>query len=239
MSRPGQGAGGAEVVARGRIARQRRLARFEAWTQELREHRELHNQSRFRWWDKDVMSLATWTTWGRIDFTSLGHLRSLEKWRAELDTYTFASEINGMAPPLLEAQELVYGSGRSWALIAEAVHMTELNCRVVTGAFNFAEPANREPTKQNLRIQRMAYSNPLIRVWETKQLVAMHTAAVNVLEDTLVDLVEELRPTHRLSDILRAAGNANEDRLADRIAVQRTARGGPDDPRRFPRQTFT
>ena len=227
-----------DVVARGKIARQKRLARFEAWTQELREHRELHNQSRFRWWAKDVMSLATWTTWGHIDFTSLRDLRSLEKWRAELALYTRACEINGLAPPLIEAQELVYGSGRSWALIADAVYLTELDCRIVVGTYRVSEPALREPNKQVLRIHRMAYSNPLIRVWETKQVVAMHAAAVNVLEDTLVDLVEELRPTHQLSDIMRAAGSANEDRLADRISTQRAARGGPDDPRRCPRQSF-
>lgn len=238
MTRPGQDEDGQDVVARGQIARQKRLARFESWTQELREHRELHNQSRFRWWDTDIMSLATWTTWGRIDFTTLRHLRSLEKWRAELALYTRACEINGMAPPLIDAQELLYGSGRCWTEIAEAVHLTELDCRIVVGTYRFSEPALREPNKQVRRILRMAYSNPLIRVWETKQLVAMHAAAVNVLEDTLIDLVEELRPTHRLSDIMRAAGSANEDRLADRIATQREARGGPDDPRRRPRQTF-
>jgi len=233
------GDGSAQAVANGRIARQRRLDRFEAWAQELREHRETHRQSRFRWWDKDVMSIATWTTWGRVDFTDLKHLRALEKWRVELYMYACACETGGMAEPLLEAQALLYGPGVHWDLIAEAVNMTQLECRIVVGRYGYTRPAEREPNKQVQRIRRMAYSNPLIRVWETKQLVAMHLAAVDVLEDTLIDLVEELRPTHRLSDILRAAGNANEDRLADRIATQRTARGGPNDPRRVPRQTFT
>jgi len=85
----------------------------------------------------------------------------------------------------------------------------------------------------------MAFSNPLIRVWEVKQLTAMYLAAVDVLEDTLIDLVEELSPTHRLSDILRAAHTSSEERLDERIAAQRTACGGPNDPRRVLRQTFT
>lgn len=59
------------------------MARRDAWLQELREHRVTHRQSRFRWWSKDVMAIATWTTWGRVDFTELNEERLDERIAAQ------------------------------------------------------------------------------------------------------------------------------------------------------------
>lgn len=237
MSPAVHGDGSTQAVINGRAARARRMARRDAWLQELREHRVTHRQSRFRWWAKDVMAIATWTTWGRVDFTELKHLKSLEEWRLGLLYYACECEL-GMAGPLQEAHDM-FGVGDDWVTIADAVGMTPLQCKFIVQHYYTAQPAVREPNSQVQRIHRMGFSNPLIRVWEVKQLAGMYLTAVDVLEDTLIDLVEELRPTHRLNDILRAANSYNEERLDERIAAQRTARGGPNDPRRVPRQTFT
>lgn len=221
-------------------ARARYLATQKSYLDELGDHRAIHQQSRFRWDAEDVMSSVTWNTWGRIDFTELKHLAWLAEWRQKMLEHAVECQY-GMAGPLREALPL-FGANTNiaWKIIGDAVDMTPLQFNQLLWFYDHdSDNTPWTPNSQVRRIHKMGFGNPLIRIWEVKQLWAMYMAAVDVHEDTLVDLIEELRPTHRMSDILRAADIYNEDRLAERIAAARGARGGPNDPRRVPRQTFT
>lgn len=212
----------------------RTTAQRKYWLAELHDHRAIHRQSRFRWWSDDVMITVTHNTRGRLNFTELKHLAWLEKWRQDMVEY--AEDCRwGMAEPLHETANVFGNNDDAWERIGAAVNMDPQPLRKL---LFFHTNANFPwtPNTQVQRIHKMGFRNPLIRIWELKQLVAMYTAAVDVHEDTLIDLVEELRPTHRMSDILRAANTASEERLHTRITTARDARGGPDDPRRVPRQ---
>jgi len=215
-----------------------RLARRDLWLEDLAWHRETYRESKFRWWDTDVMAIVTYNTWGRVDFTTLEHLRWLEQWR--LGLLAFAAQCrNAMAAPLREAQE-TFGT-INWQPIADAVGLTVLECSTTVWFDTYAAAADRVGNAQVQRVQKMVggmvFGNPLILIFELKQLWRMYQTADNVHEDTLCDLVEELRGTRRLEDIAGAAGMSAAG-LEHRVADARAARGGPGDPRRIPAQQF-
>lgn len=223
-----------DPIANGKINRAKRMALRDSWIAEFADHRRIHNESRFRWWADDVMSIVTWNTRGRIDFTELKHLAWLEEWRLNMGSYTDECA-KWVGVPLLEAQSYFRWT-REYNQLGEVVGLTPRECDELVYWWEIA--TERTPNQQVRRIHKMAFSNPLIRIWELKQLWRMYQAAVDVAEDTLVDLVEELRPTHRLSDIVRESRSFTEGQLNARVTEARDARGGPNDPRRVPHQIF-
>jgi len=216
-----------------------RLARRELWLADLAWHRETYREAKFRWWDLDVMSIVTYNTWGRVDFTTLKHLRWLEEWRLEIAVFTDQCQM-AMAAPLRQARETLGAAG--WDEVAVLVGLTAVECSLADWLDTHAEPEQRVPNFQVQRIQDMVAgmvsANPLILIFELKQLWRMYQAAEAVHEDTLCDLVEELRGTRREEDITEAAGLVSVAGLGHRVAAARAARGGPGDPRRVPVQKF-
>jgi len=212
-----------------------RAVRRKVWVEDVRWHRETYQESRFKWWDIDVMKIVTANTGGKLDFTTLHDLRVLQQWRVEL--CTFATSVRrGMAPPLREA----YRVWNDWEPIADEVGMTPLEC-AETIYIDDGFPAEQNPpphpvVRINTSVAGMVFGNPLIHIVEMKQMWRMYTAAVDMHDDTICDLTEELSGTHSAHDIARAAGMSHAVGFGYRFDEVRQARGGPGDPRRIPTQ---
>jgi len=212
-----------------------RETRRELWLEDVRWHRETYRESKFKWWECDVMKIVTANTGGKLDFTTLQDLRVLQQWRYELCSFAGLVQ-RGMAPPLRAA----FAVWNDWEPIAGAVGLTPLECAETVYLDNMFPADQGQRPHPVARIDKsvagMVFGNPLIHIVEMKQMWLMYAAAVDLHDDTICDLGEELQTTHCAEDIAHAAGMAHAVGFGHRFTAIRAARGGPGDPRRIPAQ---
>jgi len=213
-----------------------RAERAVVWLDDLRWHQHVYRRARFRWWGEHVMKIVTSRTGGQLDFTSVADLEWLRRYQCEHAEYTFQCQM-AMAEPLTAALETL----GSWDAVREPIGLSLTECRATVGLAR-REPPEARTNPDVERILRMVgsqvFQNPLILAWELKQMWRMHDAVVDVFEDTICDLVEELRGSRPDEILARAAGSALPKGLDTRIAYAREARGQAGDPRRIPTQVF-
>lgn len=201
------------------------------WLEDLRSHRRTFRESRLQWTGEHAIDIVTRHTGGQIEFTTVAHLRRLQREHNEITEYLTQCRM-AMGEPLRAAAAGVAGG---WNAVAEAVGLTPGNARAT------AERALHVPrehwTNPDVRrvLRHIPLSNPVVEVWELKQLVALFEAAHDLVEDTLCDLVVELLGNHPVSVLQEAIGTRYLER---RVHRARSLRGGPGDARRIPRQQF-
>lgn len=211
-----------------------RRERAELWVDDLRWHRKMFQDSRFRWTSEHVMAIVTRYTGGQLDFTTVRHLELLHQYQLELLDYSCQTR-DAMADPLRRANQTL---GGNWEPTAEALGLTMIDCKV---AVWFAVGASQEQrTNVNIErvLRRLPFANPLIEAWELKQLWRMYESAADILEDTICDLAEELQPTRPVEFLVTATDTVSPAGLQQRISTAREQRGKPGDTRRLPVQTF-
>ncbi|EQM29999.1 hypothetical protein ATN37_02170 [Rhodococcus sp. MH15] len=212
------------------------------WIDDLAWHRQVYKQSKFRWDGTEALLVATEFTGGCQEFRTVADLRDLEGYRLALSEYTMTCQrALGLA-----LQEARYGLGSGhWEDIATLLDLTAVDCAASSYFARWGDPrvAGQFSNPQVLRIRKMCagffFASPLLLAWELSQLWKLYRAAEELLEDTLVDLVVELQPLVRTSDLLHALHTTTEVGLNNRISSQRHERGPSGDPRRVPRQTFS
>lgn len=213
-----------------------RRAQRDLWLEDLDWHKRMYRSSRFRWGNHHVLQVLHRHTGGQSSFTTLEDLRLLQLYQAQVcDLSTRVRD--ALAGPLAQARDVV---GPSWEPAADAVGLSVIECRMITWCAQVA-PAPPHPGA-DLNVERvlhkLPFTNPLTQAWELKQLWRLYEAAVDVLEDTICDLVDELRPTRPASVLMEITNSLSEHGLQQRVDAARTRRGLPGDPRRRPRQVF-
>ena len=213
-----------------------RAARSALWLDDLRWHKQMFRQSRFQWTGEHAVDIITRHTGGQVEFTDVRHLRRLQHEQDEIAAYTGQCR-TAMGEPLREAAHTVIGS---WNAVAEAVGLDAGHLKAIEDLSVGAKPQERTNPDVRWVLRQLPFSNPLIQVWELKQLVNLFQAAVDLVEDTLCDLLLELSSSHPPA-VLMAATIPELWALtpAKRVEWARKERGGPGDPRRTPRQRFS
>lgn len=202
------------------------------WLDDLRWHKHMFRQSRFQWTGEHAIDIVTRGTGGRLEFTEVRHLRRLQAEQDEIAAYGTQCTL-AMGAPLAAAAATVVGG---WQVVADAVGLPVGQAKA-TAALVEWEPL-QAPTPDVRRVLRgLPFSNPLIQVWELKQLSRLFDAAVQLLEDTICDLLLELSASHPPEQLVEALATQRLDPMT-RIDRARSARGGPGDPRRTPHQVF-
>ena len=212
-----------------------RVKRSALWVDDLRWHKQMFRQSRFQWTGEHAVDIVTRGTGGRLEFTDVRHLRRLQREQNEIADYTTQCRM-AMGAPLREAAGTVVGG---WDTVAEVLGLSAGNAKATEYLASFTPAAERTNPDVRRVLRQLPFSNPLIQVWELKQLVNLFQAAVDLVEDTLCDLLLELSSSHPPS-VLMAATLPQLQALtpAKRVEWARKERGGPGDPRRTPRQRF-
>jgi hypothetical protein len=207
--------------------------RAELWLDDLAWHKQMFRQSRFQWTGEHAVDIITWHTGGRVDYTTLAHLQMISRDQTEIRAYGTQCQL-GMAEPLKQARPVVPGG---WKGVADAVGLTVADCTMTLSLASRTPPD--ECTNADVRrvLRGLPFTNPLIQIWELKQLWRLYEAADDLLEDTLCDLLLELLPTHP-ADELRLATGPYAPPPATRVGWNRAERGGPGDDRRIPSQRF-
>lgn len=208
-----------------------RAQRAELWLDDLRWHRSMFRQSRFRWTGEHAMDIVTRSTGGCLDYSTVGHLRWLQRRQDEVRDRGTQCQ-SAMADPLRQAHAVV-----GWDRAAEAVGLTVVDCRLTLAFAAGTTEAERSNVDVRRVLAQLPFANPLIEVWELKQLWRLFDAARDLLEDTLCDLLEELLETHPVDALVDATG-IPAGRPTARIAQARLQRGVAGDPRRTPSQRF-
>lgn len=208
-----------------------RERRGALWLDDLRWHKHMFRQSRFQWTGEHAIDIVTRGTGGRLEFTQVRHLRRLQWEQDEIAAYGTRCTL-AMGAPLATAASVAGG----WQVVADAVGLPVGQAKA-TAALVAWEPL-QEPTPDVQSVLRgLPFSNPLIEVWELKQLSRLFDAAVLLIEDTICDLLLELLATRPPEELLESLATQRLD-PATRASRARTARGGPGDDRRTPRQMF-
>lgn len=223
------------VATVGAAAAELREARSALWLDDLRWHKQMFRQSRFQWTGEHAVDIITRHTGGQVEFTDVRHLRRLQHEQNEIADYTGQCR-TAMGEPLREAARTVIGG---WNAVAEAVGLDAGHLKAIEDLSVGATAEQRSNPDVRRVLRQLPFTNPLIQVWELKQLVNLFQAAVDLVEDTLCDLLLELSSSHP-SAVLMAATTPQFQALtpARRVEWARKDRGGPGDPRRTPRQRF-
>lgn len=211
-----------------------RRARAEQWLDDLAWHKHMFKQSRFRWTGEHVMAVVTRYTGGQLEFTSVGHLGLLQRY--QMDLLTYGSQVRDALAERLPAISDTLGD--SWTPTAEALGLTIVDCKATVWFAVGTTPEQR--TNLNVRrvLEYVPFRNPLIEAWELKQLWRMYEAAADVFEDTICDLVDELRGSRPVEALVSAVDALSPAGLQQRIDFARGQRGVPGDARRAPVQAF-
>jgi hypothetical protein len=213
-----------------------RSERAAIWLEDLNWHKDVYRYSRFQWWGEHVIKIVTSRTGGRLNFTTVADLQFLSDRQREHVDYAARLWL-ALAAPLSDAYETM----GSWEAVAGPLGLTRYDCRGAVGVAGIYPP-EEAVTPDSKRISEMVnsqvFKNPFILAWEMKQMWAMHQAAVDMFEDTICDLVGELRGTRPGQILAAAIGVSTSGNLDGRIRKAHAARGQSGDPRRVPSQTF-
>lgn len=207
----------------------------QRWLDDLDWHRHTYRPSKVMWEPERVARVATSYTFDRIDYESITDLAYLSRMQTPLRDVV--DQVRAAAAPLLlEASTALGGPG--WEPVARALLMSPVECReAVEAARNVTIGEHAQAAvDQALTFADGVLSNPLIKAWELRAMWLMHQAAHDLLEDTLCDLVVELKPRHSMEELALAVGERDSFRLDNRVAIARQARGAPGDQRRIPVQ---
>lgn len=211
-----------------------RVKRSALWLDDLRWHKQMFRQSRFQWTGEHAVDIITRSTGGQVEFTDVRHLRRLQREQNEIADYTTQNRM-AMGAPLREAAGTVVGG---WDTVAEVLGLSAGHAKATEYLASFTPAAERTNPDVCRVLRQLPFSNPLIQVWELKQLVELFQAAVDLAEDTICDLLLELLDGSRPASVLLEATAPQRLDPARRVQWARSARGGPGDPRRTPRQQF-
>jgi len=211
-----------------------RRARGEMWVDDLCWHQQMFKRARFRWTGEHVMAIVTRYTSGQLDFTTVRDLELLHRYQLELLDYSCQAR-DALAERLPAVNETL---GGCWEPTAQALGLTVIDCKAAVWFAAGTTPNQR--TNLNVRrvLEYVPFRNPLIEAWELKQLWRMYEAAADVFEDTICDLVEELRDSRPIDVLVQATDTLSSAGLQQRIRTAREERGRSEDPRRMPTQAF-
>ena len=149
--------------------------RAELWLDDLVWHKRMFRQSRFRWTGEHAMDIVTRATGGALDYTTIGHLRWLQRRQDEVrDRGTQCR--SAMADPLREAHQIL-----GWDRTAVAVGLTVVDCRLTLAFAAGTTQADRTNIDVKGALRQLPFVNPLIQVWELKQLWRLYDAAHEML----------------------------------------------------------
>ena len=203
------------------------------WLDDLRWHKHMFRQSRFRWWDEHAMRIVTRHTGGQLEFSTVRHLELLQQYQYQVGEHLLLCR-EAMAEPLRQARDTLGG----WEPVAAALGLSVVDCKVILWFAAGTRPEDRTNVNVKAVLRKLPFSNPLIQAWELKQLWRLYEAAADIFEDAICDLIEELRPTRPEEVLVRASQDVSPVGLAARVRHARQERGGPEDPRRTPAQIF-
>lgn len=203
------------------------------WLDDLRWHKKMYRESRFRWWGQHAVDIVTWETGGQTEFVTLGHLEELQRHQYRVLDQACVVR-NAMAQRLQLASD-AYGD--DWVTVSAALGLTEVECASAVWFAGYAPAEEFESANVQRVLKFVPFRNPLIEAWELKQLLRLFEAAADLLEDAICDLVEELLPTRPVAAIA-AAADTPASGLQQRVDQARDERGAAGDSRRIPEQVF-
>lgn len=204
------------------------------WVEDMYWHRRGFNQSKFRWRPEQARHIALVWARGRCSFETPGHLRRLDAQLLQLREYTGQIQ-DAMAPELREARSKL---GRpQWTEGLKLLDLTPADADFIIITAHRLDPHNQHPQVRRA-LRGIPLPNPFSRVWELRQVHALHRAAVDLLEDEVCDLASSLAPRHGWDNLAALTTDRIGWQLERRVNEHLETRGLPEDPRRHPGQRF-
>ena len=215
------------------------------WLEDLYWHRISSGGSEFTWTSQDAVRIFLRHARGRAEFETFDHLRALCSGQHQLAAHRKPITLVAGEMIMRARDELTH---EEWW--DHGLHMLSLDGMGMTELTYLAEydswpelPVALEHPEVRAATRGFANPNPLTKAWELIQVNSMYTAALDMFEDMICDLVVELQPDHGWITIARhlAAADAWGRTPSDarsRVEAHRERRGVPGDARRAARQDY-
>ncbi|MGB3828236.1 MAG: hypothetical protein WA962_05615 [Ornithinimicrobium sp.] len=159
-------------------------------------------------------------------------MRLLDQQLADLIEFTGQIE-DAMAMPLAEGEAR---RSEDWETGLLLMGLTQREVDEIRWRVSHSPAVSNAEANQALR--GWPLPNPYSQVWELRQVHAMWSAAVDILEDTVCDLISELAPRHGWGNLAFLIASRNGEEVQDRVLRQRERRGEVGDARRVPQQVW-
>lgn len=205
----------------------------EQWCDDLFWHRRMFQAARTQWDGREAIDIVTRHTGGQLEFHSLADLEQLSVAAREILAVVELIE-RSLGASARDAAGLL----GSWSQVGDEIgyDWRQLRAMAIRAA---RTPAFTPHPDVRVAVRGIPQSNPLTEAWEIKQLRSLWLAAAQMVEDTLIDLVDELAGTDEDWETLAyAVWESDAGALACRLESHRAARGLPGDPRRRITQVF-
>lgn len=205
------------------------------WVEDMTWHRRMYRQSQFRWVPEDPMAIAlTWTR-GRLVHETPRHLQ-----RLDAQAWSLADYVRGIDGAMLAPLNAAQGKCRPdvWQAGLELLDWTPRDVETQRHVAVACMSTTQHPEAARA-LRGIPLPNPFSQLWELRQMRGMYTAAQNLIEDALCDLILELQPSQGWTHLAYLTQHhRSPQRLQSRVEQQREERGEPGDPRRIPHQRY-
>ncbi len=189
----------------------------------------------WRWTGRSVHMLITSWTHGQTEFIGVQDLTALARALERGERFRDAAAIR-----MGDAATQAWAQFLDWGQIAGEVGLSEDELEHAVGRWHQHmhdggedfEPADLAKVRKKLAGDPL--TNPLIALFEVKQIYRLYEAALEMLTDVAADLVVELRTVISNDEYMGELAEIDPSLPSAWVDAVYPTRGGPGDPRRVP-----
>lgn len=205
------------------------------WVEQYRSHRAAYFGAYWTWAPGAPFRLVTNHSGGRSEYSTASDLRELVVFRREM-TERMCAVRDAIAGELQEVGRLCPNVvEQRWRPLADEFDVPAIELAIAVGEAQVAPARVSAPAEVRAVLEacdELAIMNPLIRAWELWQAMRLWQAGLDLLTDTLADLVRELGHLSPAELSFAAQGMIGARQLVALERDQRLERGLVGDPRR-------
>jgi len=205
------------------------------WVEQYRNHRAAHFGAYWTWTSESPFRLVTNHSGGRMEYTTPRDFGLLVRLRREMTERMCAvrdaiadelAEVGRRCPAVIEQR---------WRPVGDEFDVPAIELAVAVGEAQVAPARAAAPAEVHAVLEacsELAIVNPLIRAWELWQALRLWQAGIDLVTDTMADLIRELGHLSPAELSFATHGEIGARQIVSLERNQRLERGLLGDPRR-------
>lgn len=206
------------------------------WVEQYRSHRAVNFGAYWTWTPQSPFRLVTNHSGGRTEYTTARDFGDLVRLRRQMTERMCAvrdaiaaelEDVGRRCPNVIEQR---------WRPVADEFDVPAIELAVAIGEAQVAPARVGAPAEVPAVLEacrELAIMNPLIRAWELRQVLSLWEAGIDLVTDTMADLMGELGHLSPAELSFATQGEIGARQIVALERNQRLERGLPGDPRRL------
>lgn len=205
------------------------------WIEQYRAHRAVYFGAYWTWTPNSPFRLVANHAHGRLEYTSPRDFQSLVRLRRDM-TERLCAVRDSIAHELaVIARSCPSVVDQRWQPLAAEFDVPAAELAIAVGEAQSAPARLPAPSEVYAALEacdELAVMNPVIRAWELWQVLQLWEAGLDLVTDTMADLIRELDHLSPAELSFAAQGEIGARQVASLELNQRLERGLLGDPRR-------